>query len=564
MLQFGAFRLDTANECLWRADERIPLAPRPFAVLRYLVEHPARLITHDELLDALWPDTFVQPQVLRTYMLELRRTLGDSAEAPRFIRTHAKRGYMFVADVRFSDTNGTGDSSHENGFAAADATQASPTAPPLIGREKDLRQLEALARSAEKSDRQTVFLTGEPGIGKTALLDAFCRDFTGAGRWIRGRGQCVEGLRGRDENYPILEALGQLCASAHAEDVCSILGKMAPSWSAALGIAPPEIARPGQSPEAAGSARQELPIAELCAALEDLAKKTPVMLIFEDLHWGDDSSLHLLSALARRRTPGRLLVLATCRGPEKDGRHPLRALKNDLILHHLAAEVALGPLTQSATIELIARELKQKELPRDLGSFVHQRSRGNPLFALAIAEHLISERYLVRTGKDGSTRWELRTPAAEIETSIPAGLAQTIEIEIERLSGAEQEVLEAGSLMGISFPVWAVAAALEQDLWTTEEACAKLARDVYFIEHAGTDDLPDGTRSEFYVFVHDLYREELARRQPVARRAARHGRIAKRLSELFAGRESCVAREIAMHDEAARAGRAIPQLVKRA
>ena len=75
MLQFGRFRLDTANECLWRGDEQIALSPRPFAVLRYLVEHPSRLITHDELLDKLWPDTFVQPQVLRTYVLELRRIL---------------------------------------------------------------------------------------------------------------------------------------------------------------------------------------------------------------------------------------------------------------------------------------------------------------------------------------------------------------------------------------------------------------------------------------------------------------------------------------------------------
>ncbi|MGA8907273.1 MAG: winged helix-turn-helix domain-containing protein, partial [Acidobacteriaceae bacterium] len=99
MKQFGAFRLDTANECLWRDSVQIALAPRPFMVLRYLVEHPGRLITHDELLDALWPETYVQPQVLRTYMLELRKLLGDDAAEPRFIQTLPKRGYCFVAAV---------------------------------------------------------------------------------------------------------------------------------------------------------------------------------------------------------------------------------------------------------------------------------------------------------------------------------------------------------------------------------------------------------------------------------------------------------------------------------
>jgi len=183
--------------------------------------------------------------------------------------------------------------------------------------------------------------------------------------------------------------------------------------------------------------------------------------------------------------------------------------------------------------------------------FLHQRSQGNPLFALAVLEHLIAERHLLSQQCDGATVWELRTPPGEIETSIPAGLAQTIEIEIERLTREEQTILEAASLTGISFPVWSVAAALEKETGETEEACQVLARRLYFVEHAGTDELPDGTHSEFYVFAHDLYREVLYRRQPRTRRAERHARIARRLSELFAGREERVAREIAMHYEAA-------------
>jgi DNA-binding winged helix-turn-helix (wHTH) protein len=97
--QFEPFRLDAANSRLWREDATITLAPKPFAVLQYLVDNPGRLITHDELLDALWPETYVQPQVLRTYMLELRKVLGDDAGNPRYIQTLFKRGYCFLANV---------------------------------------------------------------------------------------------------------------------------------------------------------------------------------------------------------------------------------------------------------------------------------------------------------------------------------------------------------------------------------------------------------------------------------------------------------------------------------
>src|SRR5215472_17801320 len=96
---FASFRLDPVNQCLWHNDARIELAPKVFAVLRYLVDRPDRLVTQEELLEALWPETYVQPEILRTYILELRKVLGDQAREPRFIRTFPKRGYQFLAPV---------------------------------------------------------------------------------------------------------------------------------------------------------------------------------------------------------------------------------------------------------------------------------------------------------------------------------------------------------------------------------------------------------------------------------------------------------------------------------
>ena len=97
MKEFPPFRLDLVNQCLWRGgdgagEQRIPLTPKAFAVLRYLVEHAGRLVTQDELLEALWADTFVQPEVLKSHISEIRGALGDDPKNPSFIETLPRRG----------------------------------------------------------------------------------------------------------------------------------------------------------------------------------------------------------------------------------------------------------------------------------------------------------------------------------------------------------------------------------------------------------------------------------------------------------------------------------------
>ena len=99
MKSFRSFRLDTANQCLWRGQERVPIAPKAFDVLRYLVENPGRLVTQDEVLEKLWPDIYVNPEVFRKYILDIRKILGDRPDKPEFIETVTKRGYRFIAPV---------------------------------------------------------------------------------------------------------------------------------------------------------------------------------------------------------------------------------------------------------------------------------------------------------------------------------------------------------------------------------------------------------------------------------------------------------------------------------
>src|SRR6266478_3038262 len=100
----ASFRIDLINLCLWRSngpgpDECVNLPPTAFDVLRYLVENPARLVTHDELLAAVWGDVHVQPEVLKSHILAIRNALGDKSASPRFIETQRGRGYRFIGPI---------------------------------------------------------------------------------------------------------------------------------------------------------------------------------------------------------------------------------------------------------------------------------------------------------------------------------------------------------------------------------------------------------------------------------------------------------------------------------
>src|SRR5262249_46153991 len=161
-LLFPPFRLDPANERLWHNSHVLPLRPKAFAVLRYLVEHPQRLVTRAELLQAVWPGTYVSEGLLRGYIRDLRRALGDDAGVPRFIETVARRGYRFVAPLTPAASVA---SSTSQVSSPRSAIRNPHSTIGIVGREAELRQLHSLLEKALGGERQVVFATGEPGIG---------------------------------------------------------------------------------------------------------------------------------------------------------------------------------------------------------------------------------------------------------------------------------------------------------------------------------------------------------------------------------------------------------------
>lgn len=133
MKSFKTFRLDTANHLLWRNGDRVPVPPKGFDVLAYLVDRAGQVVTQDEILEALWPETYVNPEVLRKYILEIRKTLGDRPDKPEFIETLPKRGYRFVAPV--VEVNGTGSQQLPVSVAVEDDAPAVSVASELVTEE---------------------------------------------------------------------------------------------------------------------------------------------------------------------------------------------------------------------------------------------------------------------------------------------------------------------------------------------------------------------------------------------------------------------------------------------
>jgi DNA-binding winged helix-turn-helix (wHTH) protein len=202
MTEFPPFRMDVANECLWHRgdgpdERRILLTPKAFAMLRYLVEHAGRLVTQEEMLEALWPETYVQPEVLKSHIRDIRGALGDDAKSPRFIETLPRRGYRFIAPV--------------NDPIPAKAQIANASNGKLVGRDRELRNLTESLRRTLRDQQQIVFVTGEAGIGKTALVEHFQRQALAGIPGIRiACGQCIEGYGGKEAYYPIAGSVGSV------------------------------------------------------------------------------------------------------------------------------------------------------------------------------------------------------------------------------------------------------------------------------------------------------------------------------------------------------------------
>jgi predicted ATPase len=536
---FDDYTLDTQLYELRHAGALCHLEPQVFAVLHYLIAHRDRVVTRQELLEHIWPERFISEATLDHRVMEARQAIGDNGQTQRCIQTLRGRGYRFVGAVeeRLAVTA----PQHTAAIYQVPAPVGAPAM--LVGRDAELVQLHQWYAAACQSRRQVVFITGEVGIGKTTLVDAFVSQVAAsADVWV-GRGQCIE-YHGPGEAYlPLLEALSQLGRSPAGGDVVALLRQYAPSWLLHLPTLVSVAEREALQRRAGGATRERM-LRELAEAVEALTSARPLVLVLEDLHWSDDATLDWLVYMARRREPARLVLLGTYRPVDAAVQaHPVRRVSNDLQVHGQCVGLALGYLSDGAVAAYLAQRLPGARLPEGFARVLHQRTSGNPLFLVTMVDTLIQQGRLRARGAG----WSFVGDLAMVAAYIPETLRQLLEQHVEQLSAEEQALLEAASVAGVEFAVAAVAAAMDWRVEDIEERCAAFARRGQFVRVCGMDTWPDGTVASRYGFLHALYRETLYERVPIGRRVRWHQQIGRRLEAGYEPQARERAAELAEH-----------------
>ena len=524
-IAFGPFRLEVTPGRLWREDHVIPLRPRSLAMLRYLVAHPGRLVTKAEVQQHVWAGTHVSDSVLRASVKEIRKALGDSVVAPRYLETVDRQGYRFLG--------------------GGDLDGPPPlTAGPLVGRQGDVEALAGWFQRAAHGTRQLVFVSGEAGVGKTTVVELFLARLATGGEVRTARGQCVEHSGVGEPYLPFLEALGRLGRGPERDAVCAVLRRYAPMWLAHLPglVSEPELERLQGRLHGLTPAHM---LRELAEALEVLTADRALVLILEDLQWSDHATVEALVYLGQRPEPARLLVVGTYRPVEVLLRgHPLRGMVQELCGRGRGVDLRLELLSAADVAAYVAGRLGGPVMA-PLTAFVYARTDGNALFMVNIVEHLVQQRAVVRR----AGQWTLREGAEAQVASLPEGLQALLLRRIEELPPAVCRVLEAASVVGTAFTVAAVAAGSQAPVEDVEVVCEGLAAQQHLLDEAGLGVWPDGTRGGRYRFQHALYQQVLYDQIGTARRMQLHRRIGVRLEAGYGARAGEIAARLALHFE---------------
>jgi len=531
-LVFGPFRLDPVKKRLWRGERELKLRPMAVAVLQALIEHAGEAIPKEDLLKRVWAGTYVTRTALKVCIREIRKTLEDEAAASHYIETIGQQGYRFVGYTNAGEPS----------LAPA---RVSAGIEPIVGREREIDQLQLWLAKAKRGVRQCVFVTGEPGIGKTTIVDQFLAHVRPEECARIGCGHCLEQYGEGEAYLPVLEAFGRLCREPGGTQLVTLLSRYAPTWlvqmPALLGDA--ELASLHQKVQ--GTTRQRM-LREIAETIEALTTESLLILVFEDLHWSDYSTLELISYLARRQERARLMVVGTYRPTDIANEHPLKGIQRELLVHGRCEDLHLKLLTEEDVAAYLAKRFPGSPVPPELVRLIHRRTDGNALFMVNVVNSLASQGLIGDT--DG--RGELKGRVEEV--SVPDSLRQLIQHQLERLSPEEHRILEAASVAGREFTAAAIAGAVDKETVQIEELCAGLMWRKQFVQEKGTSEWPDGTITARYRFSHALYQEVLYDRITVGKRVQLHRSIGERLEQGYRDRRPEVAAELAVHFERGR------------
>lgn len=393
--------------------------------------------------------------------------------------------------------------------------------PPLVGRAAERARLVALWRAAERGQAQFALVSGEPGIGKSRLVEEFRL-------WCAQRGAPTAVARAYAAEGAL--AYGPIVAWLRTETIGGRVAGLARPHLTELARLLPELLtsvadlpRPEPLPE--GEQRQRL-FDAIARAI--LATDGPLLLVADDIHWFDRETLHFLHYLLRVAPEARLLVAATARREELASPHPVHDLLAGLRVLERYSEIALGRLTRDEAAAL-AERLAGHPIGEAGADQLYDETEGSPLFVVEA----------LRAGwQPGQTGWAWLNP--RVQAVIEARLAQ--------LSAPARELLGVAATIGREFTAEVLARASEAD----ETAFVRSLDELWqrrLVREQGSD---------AYDFSHDTIREVAYLTLSPMRRRQHHRRVARALERAYAGDLGPVSGQLAAHyDRAGAADQAI-------
>jgi predicted ATPase len=418
-----------------------------------------------------------------------------------------------------------------------------PGSHPRVGRSEELEALRESFEAAAAGRGSLVCVTGEPGLGKTTLVEGLLEELADSGRLCSvARGRCPERLAGAEAYLPLLKALESLLQGPDGASAAQVMRLVAPTWYA-------QLATPAGAPAEAKGASQERLKREFYAFLQEVSRLRPLVLFLDDVQWADLSTTDLLAYLGGRCGARRVLVLLAYRPTDLAlGRHALGPVKLELQARGLCREVAVGPLGRPDVERYLALRFPGHEFPEEFAALVYRRTEGHPLFLVGLLQYLCDRGALTAAGG----RWALARAVPDLQPDLPESVRSLIERKIGRLDEGQHRLLTAASVQGQEFEAAVVARVLGLGAADAEERLAVLHRIHALVRPLREHCFPDGTVTQRYAFAHGLYKNALYAALPPARRAALSAAVADALVGCHGDQSASLAAELALLYEAAR------------
>ncbi len=434
--------------------------------------------------------------------------------------------------------------------AGIDGLAASATTGPVtVGRARERDQLLRSYVAARDQSARMVAVTGEPGIGKSSLVEQFLSDLV-----LRGeqplilRGHCSESLAGSEAYLPVLEALDGLRGTGTGESLDVTIRSIAPTWYAQLSTHS-ERAASERADEPRPAPSSERMKRELSTLLEEVSRTRPIVLVIDDLHWADVSTIDMLNYLAGRFPGMRVLILTGYRPSDMAlTAHPFLGIRTDLLAHGVFEEIALDFLQPDDVAAYLELQFPGHAFPPDLARIIHERTEGSPLFMGDLIRYLRDTGGLVED--DGT--WSLAHAMPVTTDGLPSTVRAMILRKIGRVDAEDRALLEAAALQGREFDSAILGESMGMDMLEVEDRLDRLENVHVLIRQIAESEFPDRTLTLRYQFIHVLYQNVLYESLRPTRRVTLASRIAAALHAHHDTDPAAVAGRLALLHETAR------------